>query len=264
MTGRVRHEDAGSKPAPLPRYHQIYVLLREKIASGEYPPGSLIRSEQELSSDFSVSRITVRRALDELSREGLLTRHRGRGTFVAEERATHRFTASVDEQMSNALRLGRKTRVELLAYDFVSAPAQVARVLGMRAQEPLHKTVRVRYFSGEPLSHVTAYAPPRIAELYDQAMLRSSKPIITMIRDSGMHIAAAEQVITARLADSIVAPALHLEIGSPLLKISRSYSNDKGEGLLHIDALYRSDRYSLRVTLTSEGVTDNGFLTNLL
>ncbi|RME67622.1 MAG: GntR family transcriptional regulator, partial [Alphaproteobacteria bacterium] len=67
---------------PTPLYHQIYVLMREKIISGVYHDGSLIPSEHELEKMFGVSRITAKRALDELASEGLVTRRRGRGTTV--------------------------------------------------------------------------------------------------------------------------------------------------------------------------------------
>lgn len=255
---------AGKSAAPMPRYHQLYVLLKEKISSGEYSPGAMIPSELDLSSDFSVSRITVRRALDELAREGLITRQRGRGTFVSAEIASHVLTATVDEQVTNALRLGRRTRVDLLEYRFVKTAPAVSRALRVDDDELAHQTIRVRHLSGEPLSHVTVHVPTYIADLYDRSVLMTAKPIVSLVRDKGFRILAAEQVVTATLADSVVAPFLKVEIGSPLLKITRAYYGKDGEGLLHVEALYRTDRYSLRVSLTENEVSDNAFLTSLL
>ena len=73
----------GFDPAsPTPLYHQIFSLLRDKIYDGQYPGGSFIPSEQELSAQFNVSRITAKRALDDLAADGLVVREQGRGTRV--------------------------------------------------------------------------------------------------------------------------------------------------------------------------------------
>jgi len=71
-----------------PLYHQIYLLLRERIRRGELRSGTVLPGEQELARAFRVSRITVKRALNELAGERLVTRHRGRGTIVAANTVT--------------------------------------------------------------------------------------------------------------------------------------------------------------------------------
>ncbi len=68
----------------VPYYYQIASILRRKIEEGEFSPGSKLPNEHELAESFGVSRVPVRRALSLLEKENLLTRQRGRGTFVAE------------------------------------------------------------------------------------------------------------------------------------------------------------------------------------
>ena len=85
---------ASAGPAFSPLYRQIKALLVKSLNSGEWKPGELIPSEQELASRFGVSQGTVRKAIDEMAMENLLTRRQGRGTFVAthtEQNIQYRF-----------------------------------------------------------------------------------------------------------------------------------------------------------------------------
>ena len=67
---------------PLPHYHRIYLVIREQLAEGRYPPSTPLPGELKLAQDFGVSRVTVRAALDRLAEENLIVRYRGRGTFA--------------------------------------------------------------------------------------------------------------------------------------------------------------------------------------
>ncbi|MCB1611767.1 MAG: winged helix-turn-helix transcriptional regulator, partial [Xanthomonadales bacterium] len=68
------------QPAPL--YHQLYLVVKRKIEGGDLRQGTLLPAEKDIALFFDVSRITVKRALDDLEAEGYVTRHRGRGTHV--------------------------------------------------------------------------------------------------------------------------------------------------------------------------------------
>ena len=93
---------------PTPLYHLIYIVLRDKILRGIYPKGSNIPSENELVKEYSVSRITARRSLENLSRDGLVTRHRGRGTVVTRDmRVTAAKSGGVADSMENRLMIAQ-------------------------------------------------------------------------------------------------------------------------------------------------------------
>ncbi len=68
---------------PIPRYYEIFDYLQKQLRRNQYLPGKRLPSEKEMGETFGVSRITVRSALAELERRGLVTRQRGRGTYVA-------------------------------------------------------------------------------------------------------------------------------------------------------------------------------------
>src|SRR6188472_4523608 len=91
---------------PIPLYHQIYVLLREQILSGVYADQALVPTEQALGERFGVSRITAKRALDELAAEGLVVRQRGRGTTVVGRMPSRPLSANISGLLENLLMLG--------------------------------------------------------------------------------------------------------------------------------------------------------------
>src|SRR6478752_6396825 len=73
---------------PVPRYHQLKEILRERVRSGEWKPGDLIPSERELSETYHISRMTTRQAITDLVNEGVFYREQGRGTFVTRNKIT--------------------------------------------------------------------------------------------------------------------------------------------------------------------------------
>ena len=112
-----------------PLYHQILLVLRQQIEDGLYRTGDRLPGEFELASRFDVSRITVKRALNELVRLGLVKREQGRGTTVTARSAPLSFRATASGRIENLRDMGLETQARLLAFDYVSATANVAEAL---------------------------------------------------------------------------------------------------------------------------------------
>src|SRR5215204_460928 len=113
------HSGAGgptavAKNLPVPLYHQIFLLLRDEIISGQRPFGTLVPTEQELSRIYGVSRITTRRALDELAQNHLVARKRRVGTRVIFQPPSPPIEASIEHAVESLLTLGRSTKVKLI------------------------------------------------------------------------------------------------------------------------------------------------------
>src|SRR5258708_30661680 len=98
---------------PTPLYHQIYVLLREQIVNGAYAAQASLPTEHELMRRFKVSRITAKRALDELAAEGLVHRSRGRGTRVVDGLRPAPVSGNISGLLANLLMLGLRTKVPI-------------------------------------------------------------------------------------------------------------------------------------------------------
>ena len=154
--GRV--VDAG---LPMPLYHQIYVLLREQILSGVYADRELVPTEQALGERFGVSRITAKRALDELAAEGLVVRQRGRGTTVVGRLPTRPLTANISGLLENLLMLGLKTNVAIVEFGYLVPSEDVRKALDLPEGAEVQRAVRVRSHEGVPLSYSTASCPLR-------------------------------------------------------------------------------------------------------
>lgn len=135
---------------PVPLHHQVYLDLRSALDAGEWEPGARLPTERELAARYGCSLITVRRALDELSRERRLSRARGRGTFVT--------APVVDRNLQGSLsfademrRLGREPSTRIVASRPESATETVAAALRIEAGAPTVYLERLRLASGIPM-----------------------------------------------------------------------------------------------------------------
>jgi len=229
-------------------YHQIYLVLREKIAEGQFEGGRL-PGEIELASEFRVSRITMRKALDRLVVEGVITRQRGSGSFVNQVPEKSKGRGRVGGLLEDIISLGLASKAKVLDYTQVTAPPEIAGLLEIGRGEPVLKVVRLRSYQGKPLSYITTYLPQEIAPHLKRSRLES-KPMLTLLEEAGVQVASASQVISARLADSKTADALDVDIGAPLLFVQRVVRSTAGKPVQLLWGLYRPDLYEYRMELS--------------
>jgi GntR family transcriptional regulator len=234
---------------PTPLYHQIYLILRDKIRDEVYGNGASLPSELELMRQYGVSRITAKRALDELAADGLVVRARGRGTRVRFDPPAPPIRASVEGLLENLLTMGLQTEVALLEFDYVPAAPDVAAALECPPGTVVQRAVRIRRIKGEPFSHLTTYVPESIGRSYSRHDL-ASKPLLALLERMGVEVSRAEQTISAKLADAQVARLLGVEVGSALLRISRVVRDQSGRPVEFITGLYRPDRYQYTMQLS--------------
>ncbi len=148
---------------PSPRYYQVYVTLRAWVRDGTYGPGAQIPTEADLCRHFGVSRITVRKALADLVREGWLVRHPGRGTFVALSAARAPASVDIREAMMQVADLGAVTEVIDARVAEVVADDETLAALDLEPGARVQRGSHVRLFKGVPLAHVTTFVPLDIA-----------------------------------------------------------------------------------------------------
>jgi GntR family transcriptional regulator len=233
---------------PIPLYHQIYVLLREQILSGVYADQALVPTEQALSARFGVSRITAKRALDELAAEGLVVRQRGRGTTVVGRMPSRPLSANISGLLENLLMLGLKTSVSIVEFGYVPAAEDVRAALDLPEGTEVQRAVRVRSHDGIPLSHSVSFVPADIGRAYDRKDMMTTA-LLALLERAGILIGSADQTIGAALADSVTAPLLGVRVGSPLLSITRTVFDQNGRPVEYITIRYRPDRYQYRMKL---------------
>lgn len=236
---------------------KVYLLLRDEILNGARPAGSYLPGELRLAESFSVSRVTIRRALDGLVREGLIERRAGSGTVVrASQVAKGAITADFATLMPQLVEMGRSTTARLLAFSYTSPPAAVADALGVGPDRRVQRAVRVRMIEGEPFSHLTTYVPEDVAQGYSEADLATT-PLFRLLERSGVCVDHATQSISATLATPEVADVLEVSVGAALVSLTRVVFDATGRGIEHLAALYRPDRFRLEMTLNRVGEADS-------
>ncbi|WP_114815455.1 GntR family transcriptional regulator [Paraburkholderia kururiensis] len=242
---------------PLPKYHQIYLVLRQKLDEGLYDDG--VPPEKELAQQFGVGRVTVRRALEQLVNENLIVREAGRGTWPA-PRAEQLETASQGDNvnlrlaglLNNIVQASRRTTVKVLEWSVIRASPMLAQALQVAEGEPVRKIVRTRSSSAGPVSFITTHLPEERAARLTRADV-ARKPVLQLLEESGVEWGRVRQTISASQADATVAAELDVSIGAALLSVRRLVydSSDRPVQLLH--GLYRPDRYEYQMELTQFG-----------
>ncbi|MGH8788806.1 MAG: GntR family transcriptional regulator [Cupriavidus necator] len=241
--------------AVVPLYHQIYVVLRQQIVEGRFGQGPL-PGEIDLAKQFHASRVTMRRVFDRLVQEGLVRRHRGLGTFVnphpvrpAAAAGEERGTSLLD----NIIDMGQKTSVKVISIDEVHATPDVAESLQIEPGDPVVKIVRVRHYRNRPLSHITVYLPADLGRPITRQSLEE-RPVLRLLEAGGVKLGRASQVLSARLADVVVAPLLDVPVGGALLAVRRVVKDEAGRPVQLLLGQYRPDRYEYRMELSPAGV----------
>jgi GntR family transcriptional regulator len=242
---------------PMPKYHQIYLVLREQLHEGCFERG--LPGELALMQQFGVARVTVRRALQQLASEGLIARQAGRGTrsllanqASGDTRAAGEQRAHLTGLLENLVSMGLRTKVSVLEVQTISASMAVANALQLAAGAAVQKAVRVRSTKEGPLSHITTYVPADIARQFGRREL-AQKPILVLLEESGVRVGRAHQTISARLADAQVAPHLEIAVGSALLAVRRLIYDDQERPIQWLHGLYRPDRYEYEMQLSRVG-----------
>ena len=242
-----RNPRRGARLAPL--YHQLYVLLRDALDSGRYGPGEPLPSEPALAARYSVSRITVRRTLEQLAAEGRVRKVRGVGTFPVAAPSTDG-PANISGFLETLISVDRSTTADLLDWAPVASPPPLAEALG--SARALRIT-RLRRYRGRPISHTTLHLPERLAGLVDRDTA-GDVPLIHLLEAQGIIAERTEQTISAVAAEPVVAERLGVAAGSPLIAMRRLMRDRDGAAVLHQESLYAPDRFEYRMTLTRASV----------
>jgi GntR family transcriptional regulator len=245
-----------SMPASkLPKSRQVYIALRDRIAQGFYDPMGGLPGEQSLAAEFGVSRVTLRRALAELESDGFIDRRRGAGTFLNAAGTPAPIVIDLADALAQLGAMGASTDVKLHDFAYEVAPANVCEALKLAPGARVQRSLRTRLLDGQPFSWLTTFVPEKIGETYTRDEL-SKKPLLSLLERAGYEIDHAIQDIGAELATPDAAKALHVDIGTPLISLSRTVFDATGCGIEHLRALYRPDRYRFRMELTRAGERD--------
>ncbi len=221
---------------PHPLYHQVYLVLNALIREEGFEAGAPVPGEADLAHLLSVSRITVKRALDELAARGLVSRGRGRGTAITAQAARSPLRSSFDELLACPGGTGSDLESELLeAEDTTAGEAGVAIAMELTAEARVRRAAVRRLSLSEPLSYLVSYTRSAPAP------------------SAGDGLCAAEHWVTAVAAPPQVAVTLDVAVAAPILKIKQILRNGDGQVVQLIHGYYRPDRFEYAVQRNMAG-----------
>ena len=236
------------KNEAIPLYYQLETILRKKISSGELAQGGLLPSEEALTKEYKLSRITVRQALSSLEGDGLILRKRGKGTFVSKKHTyleSPKFTGFIEDLIS----MGIRTKSKILDISMVVGPQNIQEHLKLEVGTQLFRIEKIRLVEESPFSYVLNYLPPDIGQKIKTEDL-INKPLLMILEDDlGIKATEAVQSIEATIADTQVAPLMEIRVGDPLLKVERTVFDVNYNPIEYVSTLYRADKYFYTVNL---------------
>lgn len=234
---------------PTPLYYQLKHILESKILSQELKENERLPSEKEFCEQYKVSRVTIRQALAELMKAGLIYRDRGKGTFVTEGAGLKRpvLKGSIEDLISAA----QGTRIKVLSYKEVSPPPRLLKALKSGKAAKVFQMEVVRYISKGPLSYSLLYFPPHLGKIVAPSELHETTEIITFIEEKLKTKAyRANQAIDVGVADESLGKFLSVKSKTPLLIIERDYYTREGALMFGALSYFRPDRFRYEIELT--------------
>lgn len=227
-------------------YHKIEQEILTKIESGQLPSGSQIPSETELAAKYNVSRITAKRALDNLVQRGLVYRQQGKGTYVCPERI-HDISGfgSFSEDM---LGLGLQPSSLIIKFEEIEPASEVREQLKIKATDHVYCLKRLRYANQEPVAIETAYLPAHLfpgllSEKFDTqslyAVIRLNYRIFPVWADAEIEAGSAEK-------DAAI--PLMIKSGAPVLIARRRTYSETFTVIESTTSVYRGDRFTFKVS----------------
>jgi GntR family transcriptional regulator len=227
--------------ARVPKYYQVKRQLLELTRA--MAPGTPVPPERELARDYGTSRTTVRQALAELVIEGRLLRMQGKGTFVAMPKVAQMLELSSYTEGMRAQ--GVDPRTVVLDTGYIAADDELATLLGVRPGSRVLRIHRLRLADGEPMSvdasHLSARRFPGLRRSLD----RHPSLYEALATDYGVQIDEARETIETGLADPRDARLLGVDVGMPLLLLSRQAFDSTGAPVEWAQSRYRGDRYKI-------------------
>ena len=229
-----------------PLYAQLVDVLREKITD-DMSAGDALPSERQLSERYGLSRTTVRLALDNLERMGLVVREHGRGTFVADpakDAADLSLCYSFTEEMR---RLGRRPSTRVISFRPEEANKGVAQALRLRLGAGVYHLHRLRLADGVPMLEGHTFLPRSVVGEIGEGEVALDPLYDVLQRECGQRVTTAEEEVTASTARAGEAELLGIEAGAPALAIVRVSYNARGTAIEYTRSVARADKFKYHV-----------------
>lgn len=239
-----------NRDAPTPLYFRLYSLLKDAILNGTLDNGAKMPTEQQLAEHFDVSRITAKRAMDELAAEGLVARQRGKGTHVTYEYKPQPLKAPLVGMLQEIESMARHSDVKVVECKRMKPPAHIRDALGLNEDDSALYLLRVRSRDNLPFGYYESWTSGLEQAVGKRDFARA--PRLEIFRKQGLDISHVTQTISAVAASGELVNELQTEKGAPLLNLVRhSFIMRDGEEQLvdWLEVFYHPQRFQYRMDL---------------
>lgn len=238
-----------NRSSPIPYYVQVKELLRDWIKQGKWKTGDQLPGEHELCATFDVSRPVIRQALSELAAEGVVTREKGKGTFVATSKIKEGLVQRLTGFYQDMTAQGYTPVTHVLQQEVVPANAEIAGYLQLKVGDSVVKIERLRFIEDEPIVVVTTYIPLHLCPALEHEELSYQSLYSFLENTCGITIAYGRRMVEAVPASKYVAQLLNIRKGAPLIMLNSVSFTSDGIPVEYYFAYHRGDRSQFEVEL---------------
>ena len=234
-------------------YMKVAETLKARIRDGQYQHNDLIPSARKLEEEFKVSNITIRKALDLLTREGFVMPMRGVGTRVVkieDDVVSIEITGSFRDWVDSAIGRNLQLTVDVLEITITSCPKRVSQILTLGPDENIWRMKRVRRLRGVPMSYFINYGRPELFsdKITIDEVTKSSFVDLFQARCQ-ISLSKMEQRVKATVADMDLSGVLDINFGDPLFFVENVYYSTDGNPVEVTHMYYRGDKYIYDATI---------------
>jgi GntR family transcriptional regulator len=230
------------KASPVPYYYQLRQVLERAVGNGALAIGDKIPTEAALCERYSVSRTVVRQALGDLERTGLVTRVKGRGTFVAPPKVSEFVAQSLTSLHEDLTGRGERLETKVLRLELEPVSPHVAQMLELPESEQIVLLERLRFLRGEPLVVTTAHMPYSLCAPILELDMSERSLFGTYERELGYKLHRGTRAIESRAASAEVARHLGVTEGEPVLVFSGVTYLEDDRPIEYFVGIHRGDR----------------------
>lgn len=234
---------------PDPLWMQASNLIKQEVGSGALREGSRLPPERELCTQLGISRVTLRKALQQLVEEGVLSSSHGRGWYVAAVPAAKEWPNSLESFSETARRMGLESTSIVRRAESGSASLDEAEAIGVAPGTPVFRLDRIRLLDAVPIALDESVVPAALLPDVSRADFTTDS-LYDLLEDAGSAPQRADSTVEAREADAQAAHALHVAEGSPLLVMRQVAHGSDGRVVALSTIQYVGERYRLRTVFT--------------
>jgi len=222
-------------------HFKVKEAIIQLIKSGEYTPHTQLPTEAEFCEKFSVSRTTVRTALQQLTLEGYVYRKQGKGTFVSGQKVRQVLTNTVSNFAEQLTTQGKSPNIKVVGLTVIQSDEFLEEIFSLQKGDPVNMLERIRYADNEPLQYEVAYLPWRQTPGLNAK--ECEKSLYRLLDNQyGLKVKKTIEYLELSHADKDIADKLKVKVGAPCFSlITYAYLED-GSPIEYSKTIFHGDK----------------------